>query len=49
MRKAPEKKACTCGHGINIHQTKRTKAGKLANPCNHPGCKCKDYRPEKQK
>ena len=46
MGKAPRKKACTCGHGINIHHTKRNNTGKLTHPCNQPGCKCRDYRAE---
>jgi hypothetical protein len=42
------KKPCRCHHGSNIHLPKRTAAG-LTYPCGHPGCKCTDYRPEKQK
>jgi len=47
MPRGHHKKACACGHGIAIHHIKRTASG-VAHPCNHPGCKCKDYKPTKK-
>jgi hypothetical protein len=33
-----------CGHGRTIHYGTGPATGK--SPCNHPGCQCKDYKPE---
>jgi len=39
-------KACkNCGHGIAIHHGNAV--GHLTSPCNYPGCKCKNYKSEK--
>ena len=45
-------RTCRCGHGLAIHQVQPmdTLAGpKGTDSCNHPGCKCKDYRPPKRR
>ncbi len=50
MPQGTQKKSCRCGHGKSIHQTQRVTVrnkGVFRSPCNHPNCKCRDYRPTK--
>jgi len=45
-REAYGKQPCVCGHGKSIHEPE---SGRLKpvkrSPCNHPECKCRDYKP----
>jgi hypothetical protein len=46
------KKPCCCGHGLAAHRFLRrglALSSKKLHPCIHPGCECKDYKPEKPK
>ena len=51
MVSAYGKQPCECGHGKSIHPARRVLIGDtpgFRSPCNHPGCKCPDYRLKKQ-
>jgi|SRR5882757_946429 len=48
VRSPLSKKSCRSGHGILIHHKKIT-PNAVTHPCWFPGCKCTNYRPEKQK
>ena len=43
------KKPCVCNHGLAIHGVKRSPNGSFTHPCNYPGCRCRDYRPKKER
>jgi len=37
---------CKCGHAKSIHARMFFKSkSPNSNPCNYPGCKCKNYNP----
>jgi hypothetical protein len=39
-----KKQPCRCGHGKAIHEARRIDEKMFHSPCNHPGCRCRDYK-----